>query len=166
MNNNIHTVLNQLRLISKIKSGQSLYVNNTITIYEVSFLNWIWRKWNRDNKEEVIKYLQDFYKNIMHITDELIKDYKTCKDEIKQKKLYTMLLCIADQIKNSVFGLENLSITYTNYPKIIAELEGIVQDFIIVVYNDILDVMNKEEIDDNFNKQIKYGNMIIYKGKC
>ena len=59
MNINLHEQLNKLRIISKLREGQSLYTKENITVYEFSYLNWAWRKWYNDNKEEVVRYLQD-----------------------------------------------------------------------------------------------------------
>ena len=62
MNNIIHDHLNKLRLISKLRQGQSLDTNGQLSVYEFSYMNWLWRKWHNSNKEEVVRYLQEFYK--------------------------------------------------------------------------------------------------------
>ena len=72
MNNILHDQLNTLRLLSRLKEGQSLYINNGVTVYEFSYFYWAYRKLAGDNKTEVTRWLQEFYKSIDQSADQLI----------------------------------------------------------------------------------------------
>lgn len=164
MNNIIHEYLNKLRLISKLQEGQSLDTTNGITIYNFTYLNWVWRKWNRDNKDEVTKFLQEFYKSIDQSVEQIISDLNTTKDENKKKKLISIIINLAEKIKLSFKGLESLSKTYISYPKTISIIEGIVQDFAIITYKHLIEVIPFELLLKTLKENILYNGDIIYIG--
>ena len=53
----MHSLLNKLRIIATLQEGQKLDISNgMISIYNDNFINWLYRKWNRDSKVETIKF--------------------------------------------------------------------------------------------------------------
>lgn len=164
MNINLHEQLNKLRIISKLREGQSLYTKENITVYEFSYLNWAWRKWYNDNKEEVVRYLQEFYRSVDQSVEMLILDIMRTTDETKRNKLLHVSVNLAEKIKHSVCGVENLSKTYAAFPKITAMLEGIIQDFAAVTYKQLIEIIPAEIRTRDLNSNMTYCNNILYKG--
>ena len=164
MNINLHEQLNKLRIISKLREGQSLYTKENITVYEFSYLNWAWRKWYNDNKEEVVRYLQEFYRSVDQSVEMLIIDIARTTDETKKNKLLHVSINLAEKIKHSVSGVENLSKTYVSFPKITAMLEGIIQDFAAVTYKQLIEIIPKHMITRELSSNLTYCNCILYKG--
>lgn len=164
MNINLHEQLNKLRIISKLREGQSLYTKENITVYEFSYLNWAWRKWYNDNKEEVVRYLQEFYRSVDQSVEMLILDIIRTTDETKRNKLLHVSVNLAEKIKHSVSGVENLSKTYAAFPKITAMLEGIIQDFAAVTYKQLIEIIPAEMRTRDLSSNMTYCNSILYKG--
>jgi hypothetical protein len=164
MNNMLHEQLNRLRLISKLQEGQSLDTGNGLTVYEFSYTNWLWRKWNRDNKDEVTRFLQEFYRSIDQSVEQLVGDIRLTKDEHKKNKLLHVASNLAEKLKSSISGVEKLSRTYATYPKTTSTLEGIVQDFAIVTYKQLLEVMPRDKLTKSLKDNVTYNGMILYIG--
>jgi len=168
---NMHEYLNKLRIISKIRPGQRLYtINNDLTVYEESIIQWIYRKWYRDSKDETTRILQDLYKSIDQEVEQLTFNLKvgffenssdTKKSDIVSKKKQ-LIITLAEKIKSSIVGIENLSKTYEQYPKTTAILEGIVQDFAIVIYKHLLEYIPVSELGKYLKGNISYNGTIIY----
>lgn len=164
MNNTIHDHLNKLRLISKLKEGQSLDTTNDLSVYEFTYLNWFWRKWRGDNKEEVTRFLQEFYRSVDQSTEQLINEIKNCKEEQKKNKYIKVSINLAEKLKDSIHGLEILSKTYNNYPKTIAIIEGIIQDFAISTYSQLLEIIPQNKYGRELSSNVTYHGNIIYMG--
>jgi hypothetical protein len=164
MNINLHEQLNKLRIIGKLREGQSLYTKENITVYEFSYLNWAWRKWYNDNKEEVVRYLQEFYRSVDQSVEMLILDIQRTQDTTKQNKLIHVAINLAEKIKLSILGVENLSKTYAGFPKITAMLEGIIQDFAAVTYKQLLEIIPNNMLTRDISSNLTYHNNILYKG--
>ena len=167
MNNVMHEQLNKLRLISKLKEGQSLYTKDGISVYEFSYLNWIWRKWYNDNKDEVVRYMQDFYRSVDQSVDTLTSDIyhaNVNSNEIKKKKLIDVAINLAEKIKASFMGIENLSKTYVNYPKTISVLDGLIQDYAITTYKQLLEYIPKDKLSKDLRENVTYNGVLVYQG--
>ena len=164
MHNIMHDQLNKLRLISKLQEGQSLDTTNGLTVYEFGIWNWAWRKWNRDNKDEVTRYLQEFYRSVDQSVEQLVSDIRCSKDETKRKKFINIAENLAEKIKASITGIEKLSKTYSQYPKTTSTLEGIVQDFAIVTYKQLMEVIPVENLSKILKENILYNGILLYVG--
>jgi hypothetical protein len=163
MNNIIHDYLNKLRLISKLKEGQSLYVKDTVNIYEFNYINWLWRKFYNDNKNEVVRYLQELYKSIDQSIEMLINEINTHnKETFKKKSDITIAIILAEKIKSSINGIENLSKTYIHFPQTVAMLEGIIQDYAISSYKQLMEIIPEELKTKNLSGNVTYNDIILY----
>jgi hypothetical protein len=163
MNNIIHDYLNKLRLISKLKEGQSLYVKDTVNIYEFNYINWLWRKFYNDNKNEVVRYLQELYKSIDQSIEILINEINTHnKETFKKKSDITIAIILAEKIKSSINGIENLSKTYIHFPQTVAMLEGIIQDYAISSYKQLMEIIPEELKTKNLSGNVIYNDIILY----
>jgi len=163
MNNIIHDYLNKLRLISKLKEGQSLYVKDTVNIYEFNYINWLWRKFYNDNKNEVVRYLQELYKSIDQSIEMLINEINTHnKETFKKKSDMTIAIILAEKIKSSINGIENLSKTYIHFPQTVAMLEGIIQDYAISSYKQLMEIIPEELKTKNLSGNVIYNDIILY----
>jgi hypothetical protein len=156
----MHEHLNKLRIISKLKESQKLDTTKGINIYTYSLYNWILRRWARENKEETIRTLRDLYKSFGQSVETVINDYTTHK----KLQLVYVLINSAIELRASILGLDNLSKTYSAFPATTSALEGIVRDYIIVIYDLLLNTIPKENWPSEFNETIMYQNIIIYKG--
>lgn len=164
MNNAMHDQLNKLRLIGKLQVGQSLDTSNGLSVYEFGYLNWVWRKWNRDNKEEVTRYLQEFYRSVDQSVEQLISDIKNTKDENKKKKLLHTATNLAEKLKASIGGIENLSKTYSAYTRTYTMLEGIVQDFAISIYVQLIEILPATYLTKSLKENVLYNGIILHRG--
>lgn len=144
MNNILHDQLNTLRLLSRLKEGQSLYISNGVTVYEFSYFYWAYRKLAGDNKNEVTRWLQEFYKSIDQSADQLICELRSIKDDTKRRKTLLIVRSFALVLKDSIRGIENLSKTYSQYPKTISILEGVIKDYLLFTYNQLIEVVPPE----------------------
>lgn len=164
MNNNMHDQLNKLRLISKLKEGQSLETKNGLSVYEFTLTNWLRRKWYSDNKEEVTRFLQEFYKSIEQLAEELIGNIRSAKDETKRCNLLYVAINLAEKIKSSLNGIEMLSRTYARYPETTSTLEGIVQDFAIRTYKQLLEIIPVERTTKELKESVSYTGVLLHVG--
>ncbi len=165
MQNAIHEALNKLRLIGKIHEGQSLdTTTGNIYIYDFNIWNWIWRKLYRDGKCEVTRWLQDFYVSLDQVTEQLISDINNIKDEVRKNRLIEIAITLAERLKGSFVGIENISKTYSSYPKTVAELDGIVQDYMIITYKHLMSVLPQEKLSKTLKENITYHGIIQYMG--
>ena len=137
MNNVVHNHLNKLRLIARIKEGQSLSTTNGLSIYEPTWWYWTWRKIYADCKDEVVRCLHDIYITVDQSAEQLILEVKTAKDD-KRIKLIDLVISFAEKIKASFAGIENLCRTYVKYPETVSNLEGIVQDIAFLTYKQLV----------------------------
>lgn len=158
----MHDLLNKLRIIGKIREGQKLDVANGLHVYSDSWFNWIMRKWNRDNKDEGVRCILDLYKALGQSVDVLINDTKTVKNDIRRINNIYVMINIASNIKNSIKGLDNLAKTYNNYPSTTSAIEGIVKDYVIVIYNSLIDNIPLEKTPKELLDNILFMGYTIY----
>ena len=164
MNDVMHDLLNKLRIIGKIREGQKLDVANGLHVYSDSWFNWIMRKWNRDNKDEGVRCILDLYKALGQSVDVLINDTKNVKNDIKRINNVYVMINIASNIKNSIKGLDNLAKTYNNYPSTTSAIEGIVKDYVVVIYNSLIDNIPLEKIPKDLLDNILFMGYNIFGG--
>lgn len=166
MNDIMHDHLNKLRIISKIREGQSLNTRNgQFSVYEPSIANWIWRKLAGDDKDEVVRCLQDFYRSLDQTVEQLIGEIKgETQDTARKNRLAYVAINLAEKIRSSIKGIECLSKTYTSYTKTTSTLEGIVQDFAIVTYKQLLDVIPVDKMTKVLRERVTYNDIILYDG--
>lgn len=165
MQHAIHDALNKLRLISRLREEQSLSTTSgNISIYDFTVWNWLVRKFYNDNKSEVTRWLLDFYINLDQITEQLISDICNGKDEVKKNRLIEIAVTLAERIKCSVIGIENLSKTYSPYPKTVAELDGLIQDFLIITYRHLMHVLPNDKLTKILRENVVYHGVLYYIG--
>lgn len=126
-----HQYLTKLRIIAKIpENGQLDLTNNDLNIYSPSLLNWINRKLQGDGKLNTVSYLRSFYREINGFTTEMMKSIEVEQNNVNKNRKTVLLASLAEKIKESTIGIENLIKTYRHYHKIVSTLESIQQDII------------------------------------
>jgi hypothetical protein len=126
-----HQYLTKLRIVSKIpENGQLDLTNNDLNIYSPTLVNWIYRKLQGDGKSNTVAYLKTFYREINGFTTELMKSIEVEQNEVTRNRKTILLASIAEKIKESTMGIDNLMKTYRQWHKIISTLESIQQDII------------------------------------
>ena len=126
-----HQYLTKLRIIAKIpENGQLDLTNNDLNIYSPTIINWVYRKLQGDGKLNTVAYLRTFYREINGFTTELMKSIEVEQNAIVKSHKTILLTSLAEKIKESTIGVENLVKTYRHYHKIISTLESIQQDII------------------------------------
>lgn len=159
INDTLHDLLNKARIIGRIKEGQKLNTTSGIYILDDNWKTFLMRKWYGDNKESNVRNIRDIYRTLGELTKTIVTEYQTSAGEEKNSKLYT-LKTIADDLRSSVSGLHNLSVTYASYATVQGNLEGIVTDYIIVTYRLVISKM--ENVTDDLIKPIMYNGKIVY----
>ena len=162
MNDIMHDLLIKVRIIGKLREGQKLDTSNGLYVYNDGWINWIVRKWNRDNKDEGIRYLRDLYKSLDQSVSMLISETKNTKDEAKKSRNTYVMINIVRDLKESIKGLNNLSKTYSAYPSTTSALEGILRDYVIVIYNSLLENIPKEKLPDKLSEVIVYEGIQLF----
>lgn len=160
----LHEPLNKLRIIAKIKPGQKLNTINQFDIYTDSLYNRLVRMLSRENRFENTRYLQNFYKNVFDLSDNLIKEYKNINDTNKKKYMLQTIINVASELKESVTGLNNLLETYQTSEKTVAEIDGIIKDYFIITYNALLESLQPAELSDALKKPVIFNNKVIITG--
>jgi hypothetical protein len=164
ISDNTHALLNKLRLIGQIKEGDKLSTNgNNFYIYKEGWLNWVWRRWSHDSKDEGVRSLRDLYRSIDQATDSLITDTRSSNEKKHTNALY-FIINIALELKNSIKGLENLTKTYVHYPTTITDIVGLVKDFIIVRYRILLNIIPQEKISKELKESITFRGESVFQG--
>lgn len=126
-----HQYLTKLRIISKIpENGQLDLTNNDLNIYNPTILNWVYRKLQGDGKLNTVTYLRSFYREVNGFTTDLMKSIDVEQNELNKSRKIILLTSLAEKIKESTIGVDNLVKTYRHYHKIISTLESIQQDII------------------------------------
>lgn len=116
MDDNLHGLLNKLRLIASIKPGQKLDTSKpNVDIYQSGWISWIRRKINGDDKDASIRYLTSLYRQVH-------QELKKIQDK-KSKELFQNV------IVSSCDGLINLKNTYRGFSLTQISLQGIIDDF-------------------------------------
>lgn len=131
MNNIYHDQLDKLRIISKIKEGDKLDVRFGMDIQNNwwPLFSWLGRFFSKNSKEESIRCLQDLYRSISQTTEQLIESIKQADTSQLEPRIFTAQ-SFAEKLRGSLTGLENLAKTYSIYPSIVSQIEGIVQDYL------------------------------------
>jgi hypothetical protein len=192
INDVMHDSLNKLRIISKLREGQKLDTYNGLAIYNDGWISWLMRKWNRDSKDEGMRFLRDLYKSFHQTVEVVIVDYRNSvirngsdkndsakngsdkngsdknssdKNGIDEKRdaVGYVLVAAAIELRNSIKGLDSLYKTYKLYPTISAELDGIVRDYIIVTYTSLLNILPKEKIAKELLEPIVFAGTQVYR---
>ncbi len=148
----MHSLLNKLRIIATLQEGQKLDISNgMISIYNDNFINWLYRKWNRDSKVETIKFITDLFKSleqsVIIYIDELSNDNK-------KNNSILILIITAVEIQKSILGLNNLIKTYSNYQATIAHINGIKKDYIENLYKKIIENIPLEKMPKDLNVKL------------
>jgi hypothetical protein len=164
MNNTLHEHLNKLRIIGRIKEGQRLDTTNGLTIYDSGWLNWIYRKYYHDSKDETTRMLQELFRSIDQSVDQLLVEMKGLEDGELLNQKYEIAITLAEKIKQAIIGVENLSKTYIDYQKTVATLEGIVQDFAVTTYKRLLLHIPEDKYTKTLLGNILYDGIILYLG--
>ncbi len=165
MNDVMHDLLNKLRVISKIKEGQKLDTSNGLNVYTDGWINWALRKWNRDNKDEGIRFLRDLYKALQQSVETVINESKHSQSESKKSMATYVLINAASELKASVRGLDSLCKTYANYPTTVAALDGVLKDYVIVTYSSLMEAIPKDKLTKELRESITYGGAVVYNGE-
>ena len=139
MDSIVHQYLTKLRIIAKVpENGQLDLTNNDLNVYNPSLVGWIYRKLYGDGKKNSVVYLLSFYRELNVFTTDLMKSINI--DDQKTSKMHklTILTILAEKIKGSTVGIENLTHTYRKYHKVVSILESIRQDIIDIQLNNII----------------------------
>jgi hypothetical protein len=163
MNDSMHDLLVKVRIIGKIRENQKLDVQNGLNVVNAdSWSAWLYRKITRENKHECTRFLRDLYRSLEQSVDILINEMKRSKDEVKKSKLTYVMINVAIDIKNSIKGLDFLSKSYTDFPSTTAAIEGIIRDYVIVIYNSLLENIPKDKLTDQLKEPIIYMGAPLY----
>jgi hypothetical protein len=165
MNDVMHDLLNKLRVISKIKEGQKLDTANGLNVYTEGWVNWLLRKWNRDNKDEGIRYLRELYKALQQSVETVINERSIQLANQKKSMATYVLINAASELKASVKGLDNMCKTYANFPTTVAALDGILKDYVIVTYSSLMEAIPEDKLTKDLRESITYGGVVVYNGK-
>jgi hypothetical protein len=172
MNDIMHDLLNKIRVVSKIKEGQKLDVSNGLSVYNDGWISWMLRKWNRDNKDEGVKYLRDLYRKLQQSIETVIEASNHSNassnhsNAASQKSLTTyVLINAAFELKASVRGLDNMCKTYANYPTTVAAFDGILKDYVIVTYSSLMEAIPEKKLTKELRESITYSGVVVYNGK-
>lgn len=162
MNDVMHDLLNKLRVIGKVKVGQKLDTSNgMLHVYTDTWINWAYRKWNRDNKDEGVRYLRDLYKALSQSVETLISELAT-KDDNKKCLIVYVLINTATEIKTSIKGLECLSKTYVGFPTTLSSLDGILKDYVLVLYKSLLEAIPEDKLTKELRESITYSGEVVF----
>jgi hypothetical protein len=97
-----------------IKRGQTLSISDNTIVEAKSYLGWIKRKYNREDKHKLVIYIED----VIGETIRCLKDY--------QDKNY--LILITNSLNNARGGITNLLSTYSDYTDTISQLKILIRD--------------------------------------
>jgi hypothetical protein len=165
MNVGLSDQLTKLRIIAKLKEGQTLDTSNGVDIYNYGILSWFWRKWSTDSKERCVITVRELYNVFGQCVDHLLDSLNNTQLPEKRNAIYHTIVECAKALKASIKGLEELSKTYKNYPKTTASLEGIVIDLAIVTYQQLLRVLSDSQLVKGLREDVIYNGSVLYKGK-
>lgn len=160
-----HDLLNRLRVVSKIKEGQKLDISNGVNVYSDGWYSWFMRKWNRDNKDEGIRFLRDLYKAVQQSAETIINESKYSTSEAKKHMANYVINNIAVELRASIRGLENMHKTYAHYPTTTAAIDGILKDYVIVTYSSLLEAIPKDKIAKELKESITFMGIVVYRGE-
>lgn len=157
MNNELENMaekyITKLRVISKIPSNgrlSTLNVNNKIgiDIYKGSISEWFMRVYNGDSRDQTLDFLNTFFQELDTFVNIVIYDSSNnCKQ-------LSLLVRIAEQIRKSLFGINNLKETYSKCPKSISIIEYIENDRAVPLYLKIIQFLPENERSDVLKKPL------------
>jgi hypothetical protein len=160
----MHDLLNKLRIIAQVKEGQKLDTTNGLDVYTEGWINWAFRKWYRDSKDEGIRFLRELYRSLQQSVETVVGEYNNSPNKTRRAMAINVLMNTAVELKSSVRGLDNLRKTYMGYPSTVAHIHGIIRDYVIVTYATLLDVIPAKKLTDDLRESITFDAKIIYNG--
>ena len=164
MDDILHNFLNKLRIISTIKSGDKLDTIDDLNIYVEGYMNWLKRKYYYDGKESSVRVLHDLYRGVSQYSEQLISEISNTKSNVIRSSKISTATNLAEKIALSIKGLENLTITYKEFPKTKASLEGLVCDYAMITYKSLLSNIPHELHNDILCGDVKYLGKVVYRG--
>lgn len=151
--------LEHLRTISLLKTGEKLETYNSLRIYQASWYNMISRWWTKDGKDETINYLKSLYEKV----DDEVSLFLKSTDDKNITPNIQILINYTEVVRKSIDGLYNLSITYKNYPHIVAQISGIVNDMAMLTYCRLMESIPAEMLTPLLKEDLLFGQDIIFK---
>lgn len=151
---NLNDILLNLKIISDIKEYDKISItdDNKIIIDSPYIGQCVIRRYNGDNREKSIEFIEMLIDNIFKIMDNLIEDQQNV---VKNKGDYTSIHIesnllsqfhdILIQLQNTIDGLQNLKITYVKDVSIKSKLDLIITK----IYNRINKIKNIMKLDTN-----------------
>ncbi len=147
----LHDHIDKLRIISKIKSGDKLNTVNDFSIHKPILGSSIIRTIYQEGKQKTITYINDLFISNGQFIIRLLEDIKNEHEINKLNQLYDIVVQFANEIRQSISGISELSKTYNYSQETTAKLEGIINDFAIPSYKELLSILPKEISDNNKN---------------
>lgn len=160
----LHELLNKMRIISSIQEGQKIDSIGKMNIYTPSVSSWILRKWHGNNKDETIRTLTELYKTFSTTINTLILEHSAhgiCEEKYEANFQYILKMSAAE-LRKSIDGLDNLSKTYNTYPHVYTALEGLLRDYIIQTYDQLIVNLPVESLTKELRDPIKYRGAVVY----
>jgi hypothetical protein len=131
----LHSYLCKLKIIAKLpENGRFDTSNNDITIYANTLYNWARRKIIGYSKEDTTKYLVELYREIKGFADQIMYNIATEHNTSVKISKMSMLISLAEKIKESLTGIKNLIDTYKGFYTTVSRLECLEQDIITPLY--------------------------------
>ena len=161
----LHNYLTKLRIIAKIpENGRLDTTQNDLNIYYNSLTNWCWRKFSGDSKDCTTKYLVSLYREINAFSDQLMCNITTEQNPTQKNRKLTMIISLAEKIKESLSGVRNLIGTYKSYLKVVSVLECLEQDIILPHYYSLKKFIPIENHTDIIKSDISYSHIHMSTG--
>ena len=118
-----------LKILSKIKSGQKLSLGENNNIYiDTSYLQYFYRLFGDSSRNSTIEYLEILDKNISAKIETIINNQEQKIDLFLDSK-ENILLNISHNLSLSLVGLNNLINTYISDELIVSKLEMLIHNF-------------------------------------
>jgi len=115
----IDNVTTNLKIISVVQKNEKLCIRKGhLQIDKISYFRFIKRYYYNDSRETMIRFLKQLLKDI-----KIIKDFYFSKHNI------------IDNIDNIELGINNLQITYSQDPVIVASLDNILNKLKVIIKN-------------------------------
>lgn len=165
MNNITHEYLDKHRLIGTINAGDRLDTTNGLSIYQSTWLNALYRNWYGDTRYVAVQQLQELYCSIRQSVEYIITDIREPRRSNKREESIRIAVSLAEKLKKSISGVENLSKTYNKHREVCSRLEGIIEDFAIDTYIQLLAVIPIDRHTDQLKEPVRYKDKILYECK-
>ena len=119
-------IILNLKIISKLKPGYKLSINENSTIYiDSSYIQYIYRIFSDNSRQVTINFLENLDIDITNCIENLIKEDK----EMFLNSKENILLNISHNLNLSLIGLNNLINTYSDDELTISKIEIIINSF-------------------------------------